>query len=210
MKRLFVMFAVSLFISFGGKAMAWDLNFPGALLQGEFKDLSKELGSAIAYRNLAPASPLGLTGFDIAIQGSFISIKNDNSYWKAAAGDSPSYIGYPSVRVRKGLPAGIDVGVMYGYVMDSNIRLYGAEISKAILEGSAASPAIGVRATYTRLAGVTDLRLQTQRSAWQSPSSPLTPEQALSGSTASQKGGWICSIWTRSGYSCRGVLQVSR
>lgn len=161
MKRLLVMLAALTMLLAGGEALAWDLNFPGGYAQSEFKDLSKELGSAIAYRNLAPAAPLGLTGFDAAVQASFISIKNDNSYWKRAAGDAPSYIGYPTLRVRKGLPFGIDVGAMYSYVMDSNVKLYGAEVSKAILEGSVATPAVGVRATYTKLAGVSQLDLQT-------------------------------------------------
>jgi hypothetical protein len=50
---------------------------------------------------------------------------------------------------------------MYAYVPDSNVKLYGAEVSKAILEGGVASPAFGVRGTWTKLAGVSDLDLQT-------------------------------------------------
>jgi hypothetical protein len=67
----------------------------------------------------------------------------------------------PKLRARKGLPWGIDVGAMYSYVPDSNIKLYGFELSKAILEGTAATPALGVRGSYSRLAGVDDLDLQT-------------------------------------------------
>ena len=108
MRRLILLLCALTVVLAGGEALAWDLNFPGAssFAQGEFKDLTQELGSAIAYRNLAPAAPLGLTGFDVAVQGSFVSIKNDNSYWKKAAGDPPSYVGYPTLRVRKGLPLG--------------------------------------------------------------------------------------------------------
>ncbi len=163
MRRLILtLCALSLLLA-GGEALAWDLNFPGAssIAQGEFKDLSRELGSALGYRNLAPPAPLGLTGFDVAVQGSLINIKNDSSYWKKAAGDAPGYVGYPTLRVRKGLPLGIDVGAMYSYVVDSNIKLYGVEVSKAILEGSLSTPALGLRGTYTRLAGVNDLHLQT-------------------------------------------------
>jgi hypothetical protein len=50
---------------------------------------------------------------------------------------------------------------MYSYVPDSNIKVYGFEVSKAILEGGVATPALGVRATYTKLAGVSELDLQT-------------------------------------------------
>jgi hypothetical protein len=154
--------ALSLALLVGTQAMARDLSFNASLTQGAFRDLSKEAGAAIAYRNTAPAAPLGLTGFDAGVEVSAIDIKSNSSYWNAAfQGDAPSYLLLPKVRVRKGLPLGIDIGAMYSYVPDSNVKLYGFEISKAILDGSAATPALGVRATYTRLAGVDDLDLQT-------------------------------------------------
>lgn len=140
---------------------ASDISFIRGIGQEEFKDLSKEAGAALGYRNMAPAAPLGITGFDIGVEVSAINIENNSSYWKSAFDDAPSYLIIPKIRARKGLPFGIDVGAMYSYVPDSNIKLYGAELSKSILDGSMATPAVGVRATYTKLAGVNDLSLQT-------------------------------------------------
>lgn len=159
-KVLLILLALAITLA-GTEAMAWDINFSTTPVQNDFKAFSKELGSALAYRNLAPAEPLGLTGFDVAVQASFISIKDNSGYWKAATDNAPSYIGYPTLRARKGLPLGIDIGAMYSYVIDSNIKLYGVELSKAILEGGIASPALGVRGTWTKLAGVNDLDIQT-------------------------------------------------
>lgn len=154
--------ALCLGLLFAGNAVARDINFITGLTQGEFKDLSKEAGAAIAYRNTAPAEPLGITGFDAGVEVSAVDIKSKSAYWDSAFNSkAPSFLYIPKIRVRKGLPFGIDVGAMYSYVPDSNIKIYGAEVSKAILEGSAATPALGVRATYTRLAGVNDLSLQT-------------------------------------------------
>lgn len=142
--------------------LAADINFATGIVQGEFKSLSKEAGAAIGYRNMAPAAPLGITGFDIGVEVSAISINKNSSYWNAAFDkDAPSYLAIPKIRARKGLPYGIDVGAMYSYVPGSNIKLYGAELSKSILDGTLATPAVGVRATYTKLAGVKDLGLQT-------------------------------------------------
>ena len=113
MKNCFLLLT-ALFVMTSANAFAWKIQIPAGYGQGEFKDLTKELGSAIAYRNLAPAEPLGITGFDIAVQTSAISIENNSSYWEKATGsDAPDYITYPSVRLRKGLPFGIDIGVMY-------------------------------------------------------------------------------------------------
>ena len=163
-KQIFA--AISLCLLLAGNAAARDLSFGtnplNALAQGEFRDLSKEAGAAIAYRNTAPAAPLGITGFDAGVEVSAVDIKSKSDYWnKAFNGDAPSLLYIPKLRVRKGLPFGIDVGAMYSYVPSTNIKIYGAEVSKAILEGSVATPALGFRATYTRLAGVNDLSLQT-------------------------------------------------
>ncbi len=143
-------------------ALAADISFIRGIGQGDFKDLSKEAGAALGYRNMAPAAPLGITGFDIGVEASAISINKSSNYWKSAFGDdAPSYLIIPKIRARKGLPFGIDIGAMYSYVPSSNVKLYGAELSKSILDGTMATPAVGVRATYTKLAGVSDLGLQT-------------------------------------------------
>lgn len=142
--------------------LAADIKFTTGIGQDAFKSLSKEAGSALGYRNLAPAEPLGITGFDIGGEVSAISIDKNSEYWdKAFNGNAPSFLFIPKLRARKGLPFGIDVGAMYSYVPNSNVRLYGAELSKAILDGTMATPAVGVRATYTKLDGVNDLKLQT-------------------------------------------------
>ena len=153
--------AASLFLA-ASPALATDISFSAAISQDDFKSLTKEAGAALGYRNMAPTEPLGITGFDIGAELSAVGIDNNSRYWNSAFGnDAPSYLVIPKIRARKGLPFGIDVGGMYSYVPNSNIKLYGAELSKSILEGTAATPALGVRATYTKLSGVNDLDLQT-------------------------------------------------
>ncbi|MHB8120893.1 MAG: hypothetical protein ACYDG4_01960 [Desulfuromonadaceae bacterium] len=143
-------------------ALAADISFSTAITQDDFKTLSKEAGAALGYRNMAPAEPLGITGFDIGAEVSAVGIDKNSHHWNSAFGsDAPSYLVIPKIRARKGLPFGIDVGGMFSYVPNSNIKLYGAELSKSILDGTAATPALGVRATYTKLSGVNDLDLQT-------------------------------------------------
>jgi len=154
--------AVLLLLVSAGNVLAKDINFTTGLSQGQFKDFSKQLGALLAYRNLAPAEPLGLTGFDVAAEASAMSIDSSSSYWEAAFGnDAPDYLGYGRLRVRKGLPLGVDIGAMYAYVPDSNVEAYGFELSKAILEGGVTMPALGIRATYTKLNGLDELDMQT-------------------------------------------------
>jgi len=162
MKKLVIAVTMLAAALTAGPAAAKDISFITGLVQDQFRSLSKEAGAALAYKNLAPAAPLGITGFDAGVQVSAIDVRKESAYWKSAFNnDAPDFLLLPSIRVRKGLPFGIDVGAMYSYVPDSNIKLFGAEVSKALLEGSVATPALGVRATYTKLTGVDDLDLQT-------------------------------------------------
>ena len=163
MKRSLLYGVVTVSLAFAASpALAADISFSSGIAQDAFKNLSKEAGAALGFRNLAPAAPLGITGFDIGGEVSAMSIDKNSTYWSSAfKNDAPSYLIIPKIRVRKGLPLGIDVGATYSYISDSNVKMYGAELSKSILDGTLATPAIGIRATYTRLAGVDDLGLQT-------------------------------------------------
>ena len=151
------------FMVFGsGVAAARDIGFVRGLSQAGFRSLSEEAGATIAYRKVGPAAPLGVTGFDVGLEVSAVDIREDSAYWQAAFGDhAPSLIYLPRLRVRKGLLFGIDVGASYLKVPDSNVQVFGFELAKALLEGTAATPALGLRATYSRLSGVDDLELQT-------------------------------------------------
>jgi hypothetical protein len=161
-RRVFCGVAVAILAFAVSPAVAADINFTRPISQNGFESLTKEAGTALAYRNLAPAEPLGITGFDIGVEASAMSIDENSEYWRAAFGnDAPAYLVVSRIRVRKGLPLGIDIGAMYSYVPNSNVKLYGAELSKAILDGGAATPALGVRATYTKMTGVDDMGLQT-------------------------------------------------
>ncbi|GFE56206.1 hypothetical protein [Geobacter sp. AOG1] len=157
-----VLAALGLTLLMVGQSLAADISFTSAIEQGAFSSLSKEAGVALAYKNVAPPHPLGITGFDIGVEAEAVDINKESTYWKAAFNnDAPSYLVLPKLRIRKGLPFGIDIGGMYSNVSNTNVQLYGAEVSKSILDGGAATPALGVRATYTRLAGLKDLDIQT-------------------------------------------------
>ncbi len=137
------------------------LNTTTAIGQPGFDDFSEELGLAIAYLPLSPAEPLGILGFDVGIELTAVDIKQDSSYWQEIAPGAPGLIPLPKIHVQKGLPFGIDVGVIYSQVSNSNIEMIGGEVKKAFLTGNVLVPAIAVRASYTKLLGVDNLELET-------------------------------------------------
>ena len=141
--------------------VAADINQIQNLTQDDFHKLSQDLGAALSYKPLTPTAPLGITGFDVGVAVTSTSIKNSDVLQKAGAGDH-STLPVPSLRVHKGLPFGVDVGAMVGAVPGTNVRLYGAELRYAIVSGGVAMPAIGVRGSYTKLAGVDQLDFDTK------------------------------------------------
>lgn len=132
------------------------------LNQTEFNQLTKDLGATMAYRQLASAAPLGITGFDIAIASNFTKPQYPDVWSKAAGGaDIPSTIPVPGVRFAKGLPFGFDIGATLTTVPKVDANLAGVELRWAPLEGGLVYPAIGLRLAHTRLSGVDQLKLST-------------------------------------------------
>ena len=142
-------------------AAAADLNNIGALAQTEFRLLSEDLGAALSYKPILPAEPLGLTGFDLGVEATVVKLENSTVLSTATNGDISDTLVIPKIHVHKGLPLGIDLGAFIAKVPDSNISLWGAEVRYAILPGGVATPAVGVRASYSALAGVNQLDLHT-------------------------------------------------
>ncbi|BAI79710.1 conserved hypothetical protein [Deferribacter desulfuricans SSM1] len=161
MKKFFVFMFLALFVI---SSYAKDLEFTIPIDQDDFKDLSKELGVALQFNPMSPAEPLGITGFDVAAELVLTDIDDGKKYWKAIFSDKDpySYIPVPRIHVQKGLPFGIDVGGMYTYVPNTNIRLWGLELKYAILKGNMAMPAIAIRGAFSKLEGVDELDVNTQ------------------------------------------------
>lgn len=142
-------------------AHAADINNLGALSQTQFRAVSEDLGAALSYKPLVPAEPLGITGFDIGIAVTGTKLQSRAALELASSGSVPATLPVPTLRVHKGLPFNIDLGVAYAAVPSSNIRLIGGELRWAVLAGSVATPAVALRLSATSLSGVDQLKLNT-------------------------------------------------
>ncbi len=159
MKKLL---SIILLLSLSNFATASDIKFDTSLVQSEFNEFVKDFGTALWFSPMAPAETLGVIGFDVSIESSFTDVSNKAYLTKVFNGDTYSYISVPRLHVQKGLPFNIDVGAMYVAVPNSNIKIWGLEAKYAFLEGSVVTPAISVRASYSRLQGVDELAMDTK------------------------------------------------
>lgn len=161
MKRTLSFLAVFLAATPSANA-ADDIDQIDQLIQTDFRRLSEDLGAALSYKAVIPATPLGLTGFDVGVEVTATKLENRDAWDRASSGTAPDTLYVPRLHVHKGLPAGFDVGAFYSSVPGSNIQLWGAELRYAIIKGDTLTPALGLRGTYSKLSGVDQLDFHTK------------------------------------------------
>ncbi|TNC99579.1 MAG: hypothetical protein FD121_75 [Gallionellaceae bacterium] len=162
MKKLLVL-AVALGIS--QPAMAGTVNLAaiaGAANQGNFRNLSHDLGSALSYKAISPAESMGITGFDVGVELTSTKLAKSAPLWKTLTGTDMNNLYVPKLHVTKGLPLDIDIGAFASSIPTTGINLFGGELKYAVLPGSVAMPAVAIRGSLSKLSGVKQLSLDTK------------------------------------------------
>ena len=142
---------------------ASDISFAPTTTQGDFRNISEDLGSILIYRSIGPAVSLGITGFNLGAEVSASDIDENKGYWKKAVSDRnpPSYLTNTRVTFTKGLPLDLDVGIVLGKVLEPAIPYFGAEVRYAILKDKALVPGLHIRGSYSQTFDVDQLDLRT-------------------------------------------------
>jgi hypothetical protein len=138
-----------------------DFSHIGRMTQQDFRLLSEDLGAAFSYKPVAPVEALGITGFDAGVELTATRLAHTLAY-RQASGGSGDMLYLPKLHLHKGLPFGVDVGASYSEIPGGGIRLIGAEVRYALVQGGVAIPAIGVRASYSALKGADTFDLTTR------------------------------------------------
>src|SRR5258705_724291 len=141
-------------------AHAADFSSIGALTQDEFLRLSRDLGAAISYKGVTPATPLGILGFDVGIEVTDTKMESSDAFSRAGAGGQ-SHLVIPKLHVYKGLWGGLDIGAFIGGATEVNATLYGADLRYAILDDGLTTPAVALRLAGTKASGLRDLDIGT-------------------------------------------------
>ena len=186
--------ALCVLACFAQPAMAANNINVGALSQAQFLAFSQDMGAALSYKAAEPATPLGVTGFDVSVAATSTQLQN-SALLKSAGGPNTSSLIVPKLQIEKGLPFDIDVGAFYTAVPTTNISLYGGELRYAILPGGVAQPAVSVRGAFTKLSGVTgwDMNTRSLDVSFSKGFAFLTPYAGVG------------SVWTSSTASAQGL-----
>lgn len=141
-------------------AQAADFTSLGSLAQSEFRNLSKDLGAAISYKGVTPATALGVVGFDVGVEVTDTKMENSDLFSRAGAG-SPSHLVIPKLHVYKGLFGGLDIGAFVAGASEVSATIFGADLRYALLDDTLAAPAVALRLSGTKASGLGDLSLAT-------------------------------------------------
>lgn len=141
---------------------ARDLDQVNQLNQAELRDLSGDLGATVSYKAVLPIAALGAAGFDFGAEVTATRIEHRDAWDRASSGTAPQTVYVPKVHVHKGLPGGVDLGAFYASVPDPKFNVWGAEARYALIDGGVATPAVGLRGTYSQLTGIDQLSLNTK------------------------------------------------
>lgn len=159
MKKILV-FAVMLLC---GAAFAGDFGIQSGMTQSQFSSLVKEMGQIVTPTPNSPAEPLKTIGFDVALETAVIDIADGEDYWKNAWDDNDpsSVVSVYRVHIQKGFPFGLDLGLSITKGVNIDFTAITGEVKYAILEGTAVTPALSVKGSYTKVTGLDDMSLQT-------------------------------------------------
>ena len=148
------------FVLGAAPARAGDFSSVGTLSQDDFARLSRDLGAALSYKGVTPATPLGPIGFDIGLEASDTRIENSSAFERAGAG-SHSDLVIPKLHVYKGLFGGLDIGAFIGGASQVSATVFGVDLRYAVSDDGLATPAVAVRISGTKAAGLGDMSLGT-------------------------------------------------
>ncbi len=166
MKKVTLAGAMMVALGAGSVQAADDFNNIAALAlfpQGQdmFLKLSEDLAAATSYKALSPVEALGITGLDLGVEVTDTSLQYSDYYAAACGGCTIDNLYLPKVHLHKGLPFGLDVGVMRASDSNSNVTLTGVELRYALVDGGIAKPAVAARLTYSVMDGVDEMDLET-------------------------------------------------
>lgn len=151
--------AIALLVSFVSTAGAVDIDINNPD-QDAFRGVSEDLAAAFSYKTLNPTEPLGVTGFNVGLIGSYTSVENDQAF-EDLVGEDVGQLATAGIGVTKGLPLGFDIGAFYSADPSNSVRLYGGEVRYAFVPGNVVLPAIGARIAGTNLEGIDRFNMQT-------------------------------------------------
>ncbi len=122
-----------------------------------YQSLMSELALAMGSRMVGPGASLGALGFEASYELSFVGTNSEADYWQKSAAAPSATVTTGQLRVRKGLPYGLQLGANLTHLYDSNMWGIGAEMNMSLIDGFVNIPDLSVRTSINVVLGNADL-----------------------------------------------------
>lgn len=130
-----------------------------ARAQARFHRLASTLGLVFAPPFQETAGTLGQSGFEVGVSSSEAFLRISGDAWPTRAAAPPKVLTLPTVTLRKGLGASLELGAAVSWLANSQMMALSAELRWALLDGFASAPDLALRGWATRVVGAQELDL---------------------------------------------------
>ncbi|MEZ4318709.1 MAG: hypothetical protein R3F61_14440 [Myxococcota bacterium] len=137
-----------------------------AVLSADYESLVAELGTAVANKQVLPASTTGTYGFEFALSNTLVfvdAIERDSeiSPWDRAVADEDSepYLFIPTFSARKGLPLSTEIGGSIGWIGLTRTGVASVFGRVALVEGYKPLPDLTLHVGYSGYIGNDEIEL---------------------------------------------------
>lgn len=136
---------------------------PTSGAQQRFHRFASLLGLAFAPPFQETAGTLGQAGFEIGLSSSQAFLRVPDDAWATAGSEAsrpaPSVLVLPTLTVRKGLGASLELGAAVSWLVNSQMAAFSGEVRFAPIDSVQYLPDLGLRAWGTRVVGTQELDL---------------------------------------------------
>ena len=133
------------------------MNQLSSLIDSQFKTFAENLSASQSHKSLSRGKTSGADALNVGLELSRTEVEPNSFLEEYTPRDNPDSLIIPRFHVNTGYGFGWNAGAFYSSVPDSNIEIYGGELSYSITSDNDYVPAISVRGTYSQITGITDM-----------------------------------------------------
>jgi len=127
------------------------------LIDSQFKSFAENLSASQSYKSLSRNRTSGAAALNIGFEYSSTSVEPRSFLEEYTPRESPDTLLIPRLHVNTGYGDGWNAGAFYSSIPDSDIEIYGGELSYSLGSRNEYVPEISVRGTYSQVSGITDM-----------------------------------------------------
>ena len=127
------------------------------LIDSQFKSFADNLSASQSHRSLYQSKSRSPAALNVGFEYASTEVERNSFLEEFTPRENPDTLLIPKLHVNTGHGVGWNAGAFYSSVPDSDIEIYGGELSYSLTSHNDYVPEISVRGTYSQITGITDM-----------------------------------------------------